>query len=74
MIPTCRLPKPARAADAAIIRRLNIEQLRYVQQRDARYAEGWQRTREYPAEQARYEQDMAQYRDERAAYEARMAE
>ena len=66
--------RAAREADAAEIRRLNIEQARYVQQRDARYAEGWDRTREYPAEQSRYEQDMARYRDDRAAYEARMAE
>lgn len=64
----------ARAADAAIIRQLNLEQAEYVRQRDARYAEGWQRTREYPAEQSRYEQDMARYRDDRAEYEARMAE
>lgn len=63
-----------READAAGVRQLNIDQARYVQERDARYAEGWQRTREFPAEQSRYEQDMARYRENRADYEARMAE
>lgn len=63
-----------READAAGVRQLNIDQARYVRERDARYAEGWQRTREFPAQQSRYEQDMARYREDRAAYEARLAE
>lgn len=62
-----------READAAGVRQLNIDQARYVQQRDARYAEGWQRTREFPGEQSRYERDMDRYRESRADYEARMA-
>ncbi len=66
--------RAVREADAAGVRQLNIDQARYVAERDARYAEGWQRTREYSAVQSRYEQDMARYRESRADYEARMAE
>ena len=56
----------ARARDAAIIRRLNQEQLAYVQNRDAQYAEGWRAYREgprvAPARQAQYEREMAAWR------------
>lgn len=56
----------ARARDAAIIRRLNHEQLAFVQNRDAQYAQGWRAYREgprvEPARQARYEREMADWR------------
>jgi hypothetical protein len=66
----------ARARDAAGVRRLNREQLAYVQQRDAGYAEGWRATRaddrasdggyaregSYARERARYEREMAEWR------------
>ena len=62
--PSMRSPA-ARARDAAIIRRLNQEQLAYVQNRDAQYAEGWRAYREgprvEPARQARYEREMADW-------------
>lgn len=70
-----------RAADAAEIRRLNIEQARYVRQRDARYREQNRAWNEAPARRAQYERDMDRYergRDEyergRDDYEAEMAE
>lgn len=62
----------ARAADAAIIRQLNIEQAQFVSERDARLAEGWRRHREFPAELARYEDELSQYEQSRAEYEARL--
>ncbi|QKG71889.1 hypothetical protein [Erythrobacter mangrovi] len=52
----------ARARDAVEIRRLNQEQLRHVQRRDARLAKGWQEYRDYPAAQADYERKMAEWR------------
>jgi hypothetical protein len=52
----------ARARDAAEIRRLNQEQLRYVQRRDAQQAAGWQAYRDYPTAQADYERKMAAWR------------
>lgn len=56
----------ARARDKAIIKRLNQEQLASVQNRDARYAEGWRAYREGPrvdsGRQAQYERDMAAWR------------
>lgn len=52
----------ARARDAAIIRQLNREQLRHVEQRDAQYAEGWQAYRDAPRQQAEYERRMAEWR------------
>lgn len=52
----------ARARDAAEIRRLNREQLRHVQRRDAQLAKGWQDYRDYPAAQADYEHKMAEWR------------
>jgi hypothetical protein len=54
--------RSARERDAAEVRRLNREQLRYVQERDARYAKGWQAYRDYPAKQAEYERAMAEWR------------
>ena len=53
--------------DRAEIRRLNREQLRYVQRRDAEYARGWDATR-------RHQDDLATYEAERAEYERRMAQ
>lgn len=55
------------ARDRAEIRRLNREQLRYVQRRDAEYSRGWEATR-------RHEQDMRDYEADRAEYERRMAQ
>lgn len=59
--PTMRSAK-ARARDAAIIRQLNLEQLRYVQQRDAQQRKGWQAYKDYPRQQAEYERRMAEWR------------
>ena len=55
------------ARDRAEIRRLNREQLRYVERRDAEYARGWDA-------QEQHSQDMAAYQRERADYERRMAQ
>ena len=56
----------ARARDAAIIRRLNQEQLAFVQNRDAQYAQGWRAYREgprvAPAQQAEYAREMVTWR------------
>lgn len=56
----------ARARDAAVIRRLNQEQLAYVQNRDAQYAQGWRAYREaprvVPERQAAYAHEMAAWR------------
>lgn len=56
----------AKARDRAIIKRLNEDQLRYVQQRDAEYAKGWAAYRNAPRENARrqadYEREMARWR------------
>ena len=52
----------ARARDAAIIRKLNQDQLRYVQQRDARQRAGWEAYKAYPQQQADYERRMAEWR------------
>lgn len=52
----------ARSRDAAIIRQLNRDQLRYVQQRDAQYAEGWQAYRDYPRHQADHQRRMEEWR------------
>lgn len=64
----------ARARDRAIIRRLNREQLAYVQKRDARYAAGWRAYRARGSRQAEYARDMAEYRKRRADYNRDMAE
>lgn len=76
------------ARDRETIRRLNREQLEYVRQRDAQYAEGWraydrargssgadsaryqQQVRAYEADRRRYEQAMAEWRDDVAACRA----
>ena len=56
----------ARARDKAIIKRLNQEQLAYVQNRDAQYAEGWRAWRNGPqvnaARKAQYDREMAAWR------------
>ncbi len=56
----------ARARDSAIIKRLNQDQLRYVQKRDAEYAKGWAAYRNAPRENARrqdeYLREMARWR------------
>ncbi|MBX7500084.1 hypothetical protein K3181_01340 [Qipengyuania sp. YG27] len=54
--------RQARERDAAIIRQLNLEQLRYVQKRDAEQAKGWQATRDYPNQLAEHEKRMAAWR------------
>ena len=72
----------ARARDAAIIKRLNQQQLAQVRQRDAGYAEGWRAYRESGgassadsgAENARrrveYQREMAAWRRAVAACQA----
>ena len=55
--------REARERDAAEIRRLNREQLRYVQRRDAEYAKGWEAQQNYKAELAEYERQMAKWRE-----------
>lgn len=68
----------ARARDKAIIKQLNEDQIAYVRERDARYAEGWDAYRrargnnryEAPA----YEADRRAYSDAHSEYEAAMAE
>ena len=56
----------ARARDKAIIKRLNQEQLAYVQNRDAQYAEGWRAWRNGPqvnaARKAQYDREVAAWR------------
>ena len=56
----------ARARDKAIIKRLNQEQLAYVQRSDAQHAEGWRAYRQGPqvnaGRQAQYQRDMAAWR------------
>ncbi len=61
-----RMSREELARDAAEIRRLNREQLRYVQRRDAEYSRGWDA-------QTTHAQDMTAYERERAEYERRMA-
>lgn len=72
------------ARDSATIRRLNREQLDYVQRRDAGYAQGWRdhadagrleresETQGYAAEQRDYVAMRAQYAEQRRRYEAEM--
>lgn len=72
--------KAARARDAELIRQLNRDMLAQVRERDARYAQGWQDYRDFPARDAEFKAAMAAYarsneayaRD-RATYEARMS-
>lgn len=63
-----------READAAEIRRLNREQARYVQERDARNAPRARAYDEQFERQDQYARDMDRYERERAQYEAQMAE
>ena len=51
--------REARERDAAMIRQLNREQLAYVRERDARWAE---QRREQEARLAQYEREMAEWR------------
>lgn len=53
--------------DRAEIRRLNREQLRYVERRDAEYARGWEARRQH-------QDDLTTYDNARADYERRMAQ
>ncbi len=78
------------ARDAATIRRLNREQLDYVQRRDAGYAQGWRDYDEargkvargqhgtgsgdYAADRRDYETARAGYAEERRRYEREMRE
>lgn len=63
--PTMR-NRAAREADAAEIRRLNLEQARHVQERDARYARSNERGRQqvyaYESARAEYEAEMEEWR------------
>ncbi len=77
----------ARARDHAIIRRLNQNELAYVRQRDARYAEGWHayrarganskdyahRRSDYERANQRYAQDQGQYQRQMAAWRRAVA-
>ena len=63
----------ARARDHAIIRRLNQNELAYVRQRDARYAEGWQAYRSRGANSDDYARARARYAEDRRRYEQDMA-
>ncbi|MGX7895689.1 hypothetical protein [Tsuneonella sp. HG222] len=58
--------KAARERDAAIIRKLNEDQLAYVRKRDAEYARQWQAQRDAPRQNARaqeeYRRQMAEWR------------
>lgn len=51
--------REARERDAAIIRQLNLDQLAYVRERDARWAE---KRRKQEAQQSEYERRMAAWR------------
>ncbi|VWX51397.1 hypothetical protein [Novosphingobium sp. 9U] len=74
------------ARDRETIRKMNLDQLAYVRQRDARYAGGWQdyaearperRLKEaddYGARSQAYAQDLARYREERRRYDREMAQ
>ncbi|MEO6715794.1 MAG: hypothetical protein ABIM50_00890 [Novosphingobium sp.] len=63
----------ARARDHEIIRRMNEEQLAYVGQRDARYAEGWRAYRSRGADREDYERANQRYAQDRSSYERQMA-
>lgn len=73
--------RTARERDRAIIRKLNQDQLAYVRQRDARYAEGWDAYRRAHGESGsrRAEREDADYSDARHSdargeYEEAMAQ
>ncbi|MEY4239448.1 MAG: hypothetical protein RL339_2049 [Pseudomonadota bacterium] len=63
----------ARAKDKAIIRQLNINEMRRVRAQEAEQAQGWQEYREHPARQAEYRAALADHAREQAAYEKKMA-
>lgn len=68
----------ARARDRAMIKKMNENQLAYVRQRDAGYAEGWRAWRDagegrQPARSGDPRAD-ADYADARADYQRQMAE
>lgn len=57
-----------RAADAAMIRKLNLDMLAQVQARQAQQQAGWQAYKEFPQRQAEYEAAMARYQQSQAAF------
>ena len=70
----------ARSRDRAIIRRLNQDELAYVRQRDARYADGWRDYRarsasseDYSRRRSEYERANRRYAEDRTRYEHQMA-
>jgi hypothetical protein len=63
----------ARAKDKAIIRQLNINEMRRVRAQEAEQAQGWQAYREQPARQAEYRAALADHARDQAAYEKKMA-
>lgn len=72
----------ARARDSETIRRLNLQELARVQERDARFAEGWRAARDggssvsvdaqYAGRSRNYERAVAAYDHDRAIYEQEM--
>ena len=74
------------ARDREIIRKMNLDQLAYVRDRDAGYAAGWrnhagaqtaaprQEADAYGTRNRAYEQDLARYREARQRYEREMAQ
>lgn len=82
--------RAAREADAAIIRKLNTDQLAYVRQRDAEYAKDWAAYRAYYGDDRARESDVAetqprgvdqdyaetlrQYQTAREEYQAQLAQ
>jgi len=62
------------ARDRAEIRRMNRDQLAYVRQRDAGYAQGWRDYDEARGRSARYVEDDRGYADERRDYETSRAD
>lgn len=71
--------RAARERDRAIIRKLNQDQLAYVRQRDARYAQGWEDYRRANGGSTRtrnddYDSAQRDYARQRRHYEQAMAE
>ncbi|MDF8332384.1 hypothetical protein [Novosphingobium cyanobacteriorum] len=68
----------ARERDRAIIRQLNMDEAARVQERDARYAEGWRAWREqgggHHGDQERYRADQQDYARRQAQYQRDMAD
>lgn len=74
------------ARDRDTIRKMNLDQLAYVRNRDARYASGWQNyadrrsasqpteTTDYAARRRAYQDDLEQYREDRRRYDEAMAD